>query len=503
MILLLALTLLAALPSKIQTLYNSLDPSSIGEHLAFYELYPNTPEGKAALREAWALLAPQKKGQELSLPFSEFHQVIEGIVHLITKPAQKETVSLTEKELTTIEKLCGFLPNRTLKGNAAKKEEEVISLKPNEVDLARGLLLSQMGDDPEKWVKLRSYEALLDLMALQILSKTSLGSPPEQKIRAINHFIFDEMGYRFPPHSAFAKDIDVYTFLPSVLDSRRGVCLGVSILYLSLAQRLNLPLEMITPPGHIYIRYRDQDKVINIETTARGIHVDSDDYLSVDTRSLQERNIKEVIGLAHFNQASVYWRSKDYKKALSSYEKALPYLKDDMLLKELMGYTLLCNDQLDQALKLLEQVKDYVPDYAIYKETIAEDYLNGKVDAESIKLLFEEVDETRESILSKKNLLESAVRKYPEFRAGLAALATTWLQLHRASEALPYLEKAHALDPNDPTIEYYLAELYVERMDYNNAWIHLKLAEKLTAKRDYAPKALRDLRKTLSTLHPE
>ena len=76
--------------------------------------------------------------------------------------------------------------------------------------------------------------------------------------------------FRFPPHSLYAKDIDVYTFLPSVLDSRRGVCLGVSILYLCLAQRLDLPLEAMTPPGHIYVRYGED---LNIETTARGIDV--------------------------------------------------------------------------------------------------------------------------------------------------------------------------------------------------------------------------------------
>src|SRR6202044_1243325 len=126
----------------------------------------------------------------------------------------------------------------------------------------------------------------------------TLNATPQQKIDAINSFIFEEMGFRFPPHSRYAKDIDIYTFLPSVLDSRRGVCLGVSILYLCLAQRLGLNLEMITPPGHIYIRYHEGENIINIETTCRGIHMDSEDYLGINTRCLQMRNIKEVIGLA-------------------------------------------------------------------------------------------------------------------------------------------------------------------------------------------------------------
>lgn len=499
----LTLLLLAAphsLPTKTKTLYNSLEPTSVAEHLAFYELYPDTQEGQAALREAWNLLAPQKGSESAPLPFAELNQALEGIIYLVTKPPQKETVDLGEKELLAIEKLGKNLPHKKLKGHFAQSEAEMIALPPEEIDLARGLLLSQMG---AAWGKIKSYEALLDLMALQIMTKLPPGASPEQKIRAMNAFIFDEMGYRFPPRSVFAKDIDVYTFLPSVLDSRRGVCLGVSLLYLCLSQRLALPLEMITPPGHIYIRYRKGDEEINIETTARGIHVDSQEYLNVDTRSLQERTIKQVIGLAHFNQASVFWKVKDYKKALEAYQKALPYLPDDMLLKELMAYTMLYNDQKERAHQLLEEVRNHVPDYAIYKETLAEDYLNGKVDGETIKLLFDEVEDTRESIGARKTSLEKALQKFPEFRTGLTALATTWVQLHRTSEALPYLEKVHALDPNDPTIEYYLAELYVERMDYLKAWKHLKNAEQITARRNYFPRSLRDMRKSLSTLHPE
>lgn len=497
----LILSLLAVTPpTKIKALYNSLDPTSISEHLAFYELYPKAPEGQAALRDAWKLLSPGKEGKGSPLPLGELNQALEGIVHLVTKPAQKETLELPPPVLEAIDTLAAHLPHRRLKGHAVQSEEEVLKLAPEEIDLARGLLLSQMGTE---WGKIRSYEAVLDLMALQILSKQPKDATPAQKIRAINTFIFDEMGYRFPPHSAYAKDIDVYTFLPSVLDSRRGVCLGVSILYLCLSQRLGLPLEMITPPGHIYIRYREKDGEINIETTARGIHVDSQEYLSVDTRSLQERTIKEVIGLAHFNQASVYWKQKDYTKALKSYEKAFPYMPHDMLLKELMAYTLLYNGQKERALSLLNEVKGHIPDYAVYKETVAEDFLEGKVDEGSISILFEAVDENRESLLAKKELLEDIVKRNPQFRAGLTALATTWLQLHRVSEALPYLEKVHALDPHDPTIEYYLAELYFERMDYNKAWIHLKNAENLTASRNHNPKALKELRQTLLTLNPE
>jgi len=488
----------------IKALYNSLDPSSISQHLALYELYPDSPEGQRALREAWTLLAGNTPltGDELP-PFKAFREAVEGIITLVNKPAEQETIDLSDSSLLIVEKLAGHLPNRKLKGHFAEDEQEIFKLPPEEIDLARGLLLSQIPPSEQRLRKIRSYEAMLDLMALQLLSRIRLDSPPEAKIRAINTFIFEEMGYRFPPHSLYAKDIDLYTFLPSVLDSRRGVCLGVSILYHTLAQRLGLPLETVTPPGHIYVRYHQGDRVINIETTARGIHIDSEEYLGIDTRSLEERNIKEVIGMAHFNQASVYWQNGEFQRALDAYHKALPYLPNDMLVKELMAYNYLFTGQLDKAEPLLQAVKDHLPEYAVTKQNVVEDYLNGAVDADGIKPLFMHVDETRASILKKKEALEGVLAKYPRYRSGLLALATTWLQLHRMSEALQVLEKLHALDPTDPTVAYYLTEIYAERLDYNNAWKHLRLAETLTKSRNHEPKALADLRKTLSTHYPE
>ena len=43
--------------SSLPGLYSSLDPTSVSQHFAFYELYPETPEGRQALKHAWELLS--------------------------------------------------------------------------------------------------------------------------------------------------------------------------------------------------------------------------------------------------------------------------------------------------------------------------------------------------------------------------------------------------------------------------------------------------------------
>jgi len=489
--------------ARIQMLYNSLDPKSIPEHLAFYQLYKHTEMGSSSLKVSWKLLSFDFKSNNYQidqLPLNS--SIIDTLVNLVNKQSTDETPVLTNNELQIIKQLASHLPNRKLKGYKATSEVEVLELPPSEIDLARGLFLSQLGNDENAMQKLYSYEAMIDLMALQILAKLPEHAPVKLKIKLINQLIFEEMGFRFPPHSLYAKDVDVYTFLPSVLDSRRGVCLGVSILYICLAQRLDLPLEMVTPPGHIYVRYRDQDNIINIETTARGIHLDCDEYLTIDTRSLELRSIKEVIGLAHYNLASTFWQKQDFNQTINAYLKAKPYLPTDMQLLELLGFAYILAGDKDEGEELIKFVKDYLPEHAVSKDLLAEEYLSGLVDVEGIKAFFKPVDETRLSIIEKRDALKKVLNEHPNFSSGVFSLAVTWLQLHRQREALETLEYYHKIDPSNPTVEYYLSALYAERYDYKQSWNHLIQTEEILQARSHHPKTLKELRKYLSNLSP-
>lgn len=487
---------------SLKSLFNTLDPLSISQHLAFYELYPDTAEGKAALKRAWELLGGGTIPSHVAhvmLP----HFELNGIIALVNRQSFDPPVKLTEEQLNLVDKIGSRLSNRKLKGASIWSKDETLALPPEEIDLARGLLIDQFEGSEQLKDEVRQYEASIDLMALQILARLPQNATHEEKLRAINQFVFHEMQFRFPPHSIYAKDIDLYTFLPSVIDNRQGVCLGVSILYLCLGQRLDLPLEIITPPGHIYVRYRNGDKIINIETTARGINPPSEVYLGINNRKLQQRNIKQVIGMAFFNQASVSWSRGDHEATVALYEKALPYMKDDPLLKMFLGFNYLFIGKTAQGAKLLKEIKGMTFEEAVSPESIPEDYLNGKVNAEGIKAVFMPVDETRESIIKKQKELEEITARYPSYRAGLLQLATTWLQLGRGSEAMEILQRYHRLDPNNATVEYYLSIIAAGRLDYHLAWSHLQKAEFLVQERNHRPKALLGLRDQLRRVCPE
>jgi tetratricopeptide (TPR) repeat protein len=489
-ILLINTTLLSTDTEERTVLFNTLSPSSISEHLSFYKLYPNSNEGKKALEHVQQLLFSTQK-IDLS------HSInLNTIIELTNPNIDHSQIDLSSENLKLINQLAQSLPNRSLKGYNATSIQEVLSLPTEEIDLSKALLLTLPSTKNKD-----NYLAILDLIALQIQAQLPQKATPEEIINAINFIIFEKLHYQFPPQSKWIKNIDIFTFLPSVMDSRKGVCLGISTLYICLAQRLNLKLEMITPPGHIFVRYHSTTENINIETTARGIHIPSDEYLSLNTKKLQIRTEKEVIGLTFFNQASVYLQKEEYTKAVNTYKKAELFLTNDPLLTEFLALSYILQGNTEQGSALLKN--NTHSDYLIYPSTLSEDYLQGNIDTEGIKILFSSVNNTRQSLINKKHSLEKVLIKYPNYREGIFQLAITWLQLGRKKEAIEQLEYYHSIDPENPTTEYYLSLLYLKQFNYKKAWLHLKQTEKIEKKGNHSPRALKVLKKELLLKSPD
>jgi len=168
-----------------------------------------------------------------------------------------------------------------------------------------------------------------------------------------------------------------------------------------------------------------------------------------------------------------------------------------------LGFNYLFIGRKAEGEKLLKPLKNHIFDYAVAPETLVNDYLNGHINPEGIQAIFMSVNETRESILKKQKELKSLLKKHPKFRAGLLQFAVTYLQLGRMGEALEVLTRYHKLDPNDPTVEYYLSIVSAERFHFNKSWDYLHKAEAITAERSHHPHALRSLRAKLRTLCPE
>lgn len=487
--------------SAVHTLYHSIPENDVATLFAFYELYPHTNYGNLALHAAWESL--QKHRIEkipirycIDLPSIDIDTMIGFLSQ--TSAVAKSFLDIDQIEL--LEKISDHLMNRQLQGYKVWKKEDLLGLEPQEIDLSRAILLHELDD----LNRIRQYEVFLDCMALQIVAKLPQSATTTDKMHALNHWIFYEMQFRFPPHSLWPKDIDAYTLLSAVIDNRQGVCLGVSILYICLAQRLGVPLQIFTPPGHIYLSYTDDVQTINIETTARGRNIPTKHYLSSNIRALQERSMMEVIGMVFINQGSKFLRLQNYVEATKFYDKALPYLPSDPVAKELLGFTLLFTKTREkEAVRLLSSVCNNSNQGTIYQSSLAKDYLENRINLDGVKTLWLPVKETRESILEKNKQLKRLIKKFPLTREGLFQLAVSYLQLSNTLEAEKVLLEYSRIAPGHPTVHYYLSILAKKHMDLASAWKHYRTAASIIESSGGNTYCLQSLYKQLQSLLPE
>ena len=103
----------------------------------------------------------------------------------------------------------------------------------DEFDLAEASLL--VAEDVYPDVDLEGTLEQLDRMAMTVRGRLAMDAFPEQKVLALNHHLFHELG--------FAGNVDDYydprnSYLNEVLARRTGIPLTLSIVYLEVGRRL-------------------------------------------------------------------------------------------------------------------------------------------------------------------------------------------------------------------------------------------------------------------------
>ncbi|MBX6687179.1 transglutaminase family protein [Chlamydia gallinacea] len=361
--------------------------------------------------------------------------------------------------------------------------DESQDITPEE-DLARALILAEFPGEEEK---ARYYTCYLDILALRAYIERkryldtehyAFGSENYYRatIDALNTILFYEEEIRYPSKNEMFAD--EFSILSSVADRKFGVCLGVSSLYLSLAQRLLLPLESVTPPGHIYLRYGEGK--INIETTAGGRHLPTEQYCDcISAQELKVRSCKEILGLTFINKGSFAMQKQSYDSAEVAYEKAREYVEDREL-DELLGIVKILKGKRKEGEALLQR--------AAHAKSVGEDYLQGNMDRATLQLLFTHPGTTYEEIVNYEVSLKKAWKKFPKCMEVRRRLASVAMHLGKISEAIAFLEQCAQEAQDDIALHLKLSKLFFERHDYVKARQYFFVAKHLIDKEGINPK---------------
>ncbi|MCR4289258.1 MAG: tetratricopeptide repeat protein [Candidatus Scalindua sp.] len=205
--------------------------------------------------------------------------------------------------------------------------QDLIQIDEESLNIAEMSLLIAKEEYSE--IKIEDYVECVDWYARMIKARIADSDGPRSIISIINEFLFDELEFIYVP-TGNLEDL----YLNKVIDRRIGNCVGLSILYLSIAERLSLPLFGVNVPDHIFVRYDDGEQKINIETGHKGMNLSDSFYVSnsierFDEKSvehgcyLQNLNTKEVISNILLNRSKIRKENGDYKGALDDCNKAV------------------------------------------------------------------------------------------------------------------------------------------------------------------------------------
>lgn len=119
-------------------------------------------------------------------------------------------------------------------------------------------------------------KALVDSCALSMAARLFMVSDPDTIVARLNRCMYNDMAMSFTG----ARD-DILADHPFTAAARHtGSCLGIGMLYLILAERLELPLYGVVVPRHFYVRFDNGARVIGIEALKEGEHRDDSWYRS-------------------------------------------------------------------------------------------------------------------------------------------------------------------------------------------------------------------------------
>ena len=205
--------------------------------------------------------------------------------------------------------------------------QDLIQIDEESLNIAEVSLLIAKEEYSE--IKIEDYVECVDWYARMIKARIADGDQPKSIIDIINEFLFDELGFVYV-QTGNLEDL----YLNKVIDRRKGNCVGLSVLYLSIAERLSLPLSGVNVPDHIFVRYDDGEQKINIETGYKGMDLSDSFYMSnsieqFDQKSvehgcyLQNLSTKEVISNILLNRATIRREGGDHKGALDDCDKAV------------------------------------------------------------------------------------------------------------------------------------------------------------------------------------
>lgn len=226
----------------------------------------------------------------------------------------------------------------TSEARAAQEWRRIARMRDEDVSLAEGALWIAASEYPG--LVIDDYLARLHDMAAKLRSRLRADVATAEKLLALNHYLFDELGFS-------GNNEDFYdprnSFLNEVIERRVGIPITLGVIYIEIGRRIGLGLHGVSFPGHFLVKCALRDGMVVLDPYSRGLSLGADELQQrlraagspgdVDDvilgHLLGAATNKEVLGRMLRNLKIIYVERGDWLRALSACERVIALLPDD------------------------------------------------------------------------------------------------------------------------------------------------------------------------------
>lgn len=277
-----------------------------------------------------------------------------------------------------------------------------------------------------KWTELQLAAFCLDMKPVIQTLETI-----EDKIEAINWYLYFLGEIRYPPLNEANKRVDLYSSIGPILSSRQGICLGTTILFAAICQKFSLPVVTFTPPGHIFAAVPLQERFRVVETTARGANVPLFYYENIGQPPLEAKTLISLQSGYIENKAAQALIEHKFDQAKELYLESKKTDQTSTCDRMLALCYLLLNQPIEAAKLAKESLKTHFPNDALLQD-IAALKIPSSIATQVIDLM---TDESSSHVESNCEKLLKLNKEYPYSLAIRYHAAMLLIELHQNKEA--------------------------------------------------------------------
>lgn len=213
---------------------------------------------------------------------------------------------------------------------ALRDLSELATLDPERVPIEDIAFLVAREKYPD--LDLAHYQERLDEFARRASLRIGKVIGGRQIIEGLNRYLFEEEGFcgnkgdYYNPSNSYFND---------VLDQRQGIPITLSILYVAIGRRLNLPVSGVAFPGHFMVRYEGGDasplfidpfykgKILSAQDCEQRLKDMYGDSLPFRPEFLYASSHREILLRTLLNLKIIYMTRKDFEMALRMLNRIL------------------------------------------------------------------------------------------------------------------------------------------------------------------------------------